>query len=464
MMKLHFHGAAGDVTGAAFQLTTRDASVLVDCGLYQGGRQAVAKNHNVPTLARRHVDAVVVSHAHLDHIGRLPLLTKRGYKGPIFGTKQTFELGRLIMRDALRLQLGDLERENRRRLREGRPPLEPLYSEADVRRLGTLLQPVRYGQRVGIAPGVSARFVDAGHILGSSSIELTVEEDHRTKTVIFSGDLGPRGAPLIADPVPFERADVVVMESTYGGRNHRSLHETAIEAREIIRRAVESKAKILVPVFAIGRTQLLLYLLAGAFQRKTLPRFPIYIDSPMAVEATGIYGRNMEVFDAEAKEMMASGELRRGLASVRACAAAKDSRALNDVGGPCLIMAGSGMCSGGRILHHLRHNLSRPETAVLMVGYQSPGSLGRRLVDGEKSVRVMGEKVPVRASIHTLGGFSAHAGQDDLARWFAGMAPSRPQLILAHGEDQAREALAGRIEAEHGIRARRPGLGEVIEV
>jgi metallo-beta-lactamase family protein len=463
-MKLHFHGAAGDVTGAAFQLTTANASVLVDCGLYQGGRQAVAKNHNVPRLDRRHVDAVVVSHAHLDHIGRLPLLTKRGYKGPIFGTKQTFELGRLIMRDAIRLQIGDLERENRRRLRDGRPQLEALYSEADVRKLGPLLKTVKYGQGVSVAPGVTARFVDAGHILGSSSIELTVEEDGRARTVIFSGDLGPRGAPLIEDPVPFERADVVVMESTYGGRNHRSLKETAIEAREIIRRAVESKARILVPVFAIGRTQLLLYLLAGAFQRKTLPRFPIYIDSPMAIEATGIYARNMEIFDAEAKGMMASGELRRGLASVRAVASGKDSRALQKASGPCMILAGSGMCSGGRILHHLRHNLSRLETAVLMVGYQSPGSLGRRLVDGEKSVRVMGEKVAVRASIHTLGGFSAHAGQDDLVRWFASMAPSRPELILAHGEDRAREALARRIGSEHGIQARRPGLGDVIEI
>jgi len=428
-MKLHFHGAAGDVTGAAFQLTTDRASVLVDCGLYQGNRQTVAKNRNVPRLARRHVDAVVVSHAHLDHIGRLPLLTKRGYTGSIFGTEPTFDLGRVIMRDALRLQLGDLERENRRRTRTGQPPLAPLYDDEDVKRLGPLLHPVPYDARVDIASGI-----------------------------------GPRGAPLLRDPVPFKQADVVVMESTYGDRNHRSLHETAIEAREIVGKAVEAKAKILVPVFAIGRTQLLLYLLASAFQRKTLPRFPVYVDSPMAIEATRIYGQNTEIFDAEAKAMLDSGELQRGLETVRPCMSADESRALNTVAGPCMIMAGSGMCSGGRIVHHLRHNLDRPETAVLMVGYQSPGSLGRRLVDGEKSVTIFGEKVSVRASIHTLGGFSAHAGQDDLVQWFASMAPTRPQLILAHGEDRARQALARRIESAHGIRARCPDLGDVIEV
>jgi len=463
-MKIHFHGAAGDVTGAAFQVTTERASVLVDCGLYQGRRQTTAHNRKIPMLAGRRLDAVLITHAHLDHIGRLPFLVQRGYKGPIFGTKPTFDLGRVIMRDAVRLQLADVERENRRRKRAGQPPLKPLYDEEDIKRLGRLLRTVNYDARVEIAPGVSARFVDAGHILGSASIELTVEDERGTRTVVFSGDLGARGAPLLADPVPFKHADVVVMESTYGDRNHRSLQETALEAREIIRKAVDAKAKMLVPVFAIGRTQLLLYLLAGAFRRKTLPRFPVYVDSPMAIEATRIYGRNTELFDAEAKAMLDSGELRRGLETVRPCASAAESRALNTVAGPCMIMAGSGMCSGGRIMHHLRHNLDRPETAVLIVGYQSPGSLGRRLVDGEKKVSIFGEKVDVRASIHTLGGFSAHAGQDELLQWFASMKAARPLLILAHGEDRARKAFANRIESELGIRARSPNLGELVEV
>ena len=462
-MKLQFHGAAGDVTGSAFHLTTRDASVLVDCGLYQG-RQAAARNLKIPKLAGKRLDAVVVTHAHLDHTGRLPLLTRRGYAGPVFGTSQTLELGRLILRDAARLQQGDLERENRRRRRAGEARLEPLYDEKDIRRLGPLFRPVRYEAPVEIAPGISARFRDAGHVLGSASVELTIDENGTRRKVVFSGDLGPRGAPLLGDPVPFPKADVVVMESTYGDRNHRSLRDTAIEAREIIGKVVERRGRILVPVFAIGRTQLLLYLLAGAFRRKTLPPFPIYLDSPMAVEATEIYKRNTEIFDAEAKEMNDSGELGRSLRTARPCVSASASRALHDAAGPCMIMAGSGMCTGGRILHHLQRSLPRPETAVLIVGFQSPGSLGRRLVDGEKTVTIHGERVPVRGSIHTLGGFSAHAGQDELMQWLAGMAKEKPKLFLVHGEDRARQALAGRIDAELNLSPVCPALGDVVEI
>src|SRR5262249_23099999 len=248
-----------------------------------------------------------------------------------------------------------------------------------------------------VAPGISIRAVEAGHMLGSVSLEATVEEDGKRRTVVFSGDLGPRGAPLHRDPVPFERADVVFMESTYGDRDHRSAHETSTQTREVIKKAVEASGKILVPVFAIGRTQLLLYLLAGAFQRGTLPRFPIYIDSPMAIKATKIYGKHNELFDEEALAMMGSGELRDNLESVSFCPSAEDSRALNDVPSPCLIMAGAGMCTGGRILHHFRHNLSRPQTTVLIVGYQGHGSLGRMLVDRKETVTIFGEKIPVRA-------------------------------------------------------------------
>src|SRR5262245_21853134 len=356
-MQLHFHGAAGDVTGAAFQLTTKDASILVDCGLYQGGRASTEKNRKVPKLARGHLDAVLLTHAHLDHIGRLPFLTKKGYKGPIYGTKPTFELGTVIMRDSVRLHASDLKRQNERREREGLEPLEPLYTEQDVRKLKPLLRSVRYGQRVPVAPGITARFVDAGHILGSASIELSVQENGTTRTVVFSGDLGPRDAPILKDPELFERADVVVMESTYGDRDHRTLRETALEAREVIRKAIEAKAKILVPVFAIGRTQLLLYLLGGAFKRGTLPPFPIYVDSPMAIDASRIYAKNTEIFDDEARGMLDSGELRRNLTTMRACSTPDESRGLNGVRGPCMILAGGGMCSGGRILHHLRFNL-----------------------------------------------------------------------------------------------------------
>ena len=299
-------------------------------------------------------------------------------------------------------------------------------------------------------------------MLGSASLEMTVEENGKKRVVVFSGDLGPRGAPLHRDPTPFERADLVFMESTYGDRDHKPLHETAIEAREVIRRAVEAKGKILVPTFAIGRTQLLLYLLAGAFKRKTLPPFPIFIDSPMAIEATKVYQKHTELFDEEALAMQKSGLLRAHLETAHYCPGAEDSRALNDVEGPCLIMAGAGMCNGGRILHHFRHNLSRPNTTVLIVGYQSHGSLGRMLVDGKKLVTIFGEKIPVRAFVHTFGGLSGHAGQSDLMHWFDTLAPSRPRVVLTHGEDRARKPLGRLIQERYGMKVEHPALGDTI--
>lgn len=463
-MKIYFHGATGDVTGSAYHVKTKHASVLVDCGLFQGGKEERAKNRHRAKIESGRLDAVVLTHAHLDHVGRLPLLTQRGYEGPIYATQATFDVARLILRDSYFLQKADLDRENRKRARSGQAPLEPFFTEEDVLRLKPLIRAIDYDQLVQVAPGVQVRLVDAGHVIGSASVELTVEEDGKKKVVVFSGDLGPRGAPLLNDPVPFDRADVVIMESTYGDRNHRSLHDTAIEARKIIAKVIEAKAKILVPVFAVGRTQLLLYLLAAAFRNKTLPRFPIYLDSPLAIEATKIYGKHNELFDEEAQSMVKSGDLRENLQSARFCPTSQDSKALNDAKGPCMIMAGSGMCTGGRIMHHLRHNLHRPETAVLIVGFQSPGTLGRQLVDGKGSVSIFGEEIAVRASIHTMGGFSAHAGQDDLLNWFAAVASSKPRVIITHGENRARKALSELIRSQHGLRPECPNLGDVIEI
>jgi metallo-beta-lactamase family protein len=432
--------------------------------MFQGGAREKVKNRREAKLEGGKLDAVLLTHGHLDHVGRLPLLTKHGYEGPIYATQATFEIARLILRDSLALTKADLKRENSRRAKKNQPPIEPLFEQQHVLDLKPLVRPVKYDQRTEVAPGIEARFVDAGHVIGSASIELTVTENGSKKVVVFSGDLGPRGAPLMNDPTPFEKADAVIMESTYGDRNHRSLRETAIEGREIISRAIEDKAKILVPIFAVGRTQLLLYLLAGAFRRGTLPQFPIYLDSPMAIEATKVYGRNNELFDEEAKELVASGELRKSLSVTQACPKPGDSRALNDVDGPCLIMAGAGMCTGGRIVHHLRHNLPNKETVVLIVGYQSARSLGRQLVNGEKEVRIFGERIPVRASVHTMGGFSAHADQQGLLEWYGAMAPSKPRTIITHGEDRARETFSELIRTKYGMRTDCPNLDDVIEI
>jgi metallo-beta-lactamase family protein len=464
-MKVTLLGAAGgEVTGSAYLLETRSANVLVDCGFFQGSNKSGNYNRIPKRGAINHLHAVLLTHAHLDHTGRLPLLTRAEYSGPIYATPATFELADLIMRDCAYLHAADVQRENRRRSERGQEWLDVLFTEKDVAKLRPLYRRVKYDHPLEVAPGVVARWVEAGHVFGSASIEVTVDEDGRKTVIVFSGDIGPRGAPLHKDPVPFKHADVVFMESTYGDRDHKSLEQTAIEGRKIIAKAIENKGKILVPAFAIGRTQLLIYLLAGAFKRKTLTPFPIFVDSPMAIEATNVYRRHVELFDEEAIAMMRSGELHKHTRTVRACPSSNDSRGLNKVKGPCLIMAGSGMCSGGRIMHHLKYNLPMPETTVLICGFQSRGSLGRALVDGKKLVTIQGQKIPVRATIETMGGLSGHAGQKDLVQWFDSMASARPRVILTHGEDKARTALAGIIRDRHNIHCECPRLNEVIEI
>lgn len=464
-MKIKLLGAAGgEVTGSCYFVQTRDANVLVDCGLFQGARKTENFNRIPRVGALDKLDAVVLTHAHLDHTGRLPLLTRAGYRGPIWATPATIEIAELILKDAAHLQNADTERQNRRRQRQGLPLLEPLYLAEDVEQLRPLYKPMKYDQPTTVAPGITVRGSEAGHMFGSVSIEMTVEEDSRKKVVVFSGDLGPRGAPLHRDPVPFKHADVVFMESTYGDRDHKSLKQTASETREVVAKAIKAGGKILVPVFAVGRTQLLMYLLAGAFHRKTLKPFPVYIDSPMAIKATKIYGKHDELYDDEAQSMQKSGALRANLETVQFCPTAEDSRALNHAPGPCMIMAGAGMCTGGRILHHFRHNLSNPATTVLFVGYQGHGSLGRRIVDGADTVTIFGEKIPVRASVYTFGGLSGHAGQTDLLHWFDSLAGSRPRVILSHGEDRARKPLGKIIKERCGLAVEYPGLSDVVEI
>jgi metallo-beta-lactamase family protein len=464
-MRITVHGAGGgEVTGSAYLVQTRDANVLVDLGLFQGARNIENYNRIPKKGAFEKLNAVVLTHAHLDHTGRLPLLTRAGYAGPIYATPATIDFADLILRDSTHLQKSDVERQNRRRHRMGQPLLDPLYEQKDVERLRPLFKKLGYDEPTPVARGISVRAVEAGHMLGSVSLELTVEDEGKKKVVIFSGDLGPRGAPLHRDYAPFQRADFVFMESTYGDHDHRSLKETAIETREVLKKAVQSGAKILVPVFAVGRTQLLLYLLAGAFKRGTLRSFPIFIDSPMAIQATKLYAKHVELFDDEALAMQKSGELREKLDTVKFSQSADDSRALNDVKGPCLIMAGSGMCTGGRILHHLRHNLASPQTQVLFVGYQGYGSLGRMIVDGKKTVTIFGEKIPVRASVHTFGGLSGHAGQTDLLRWLDSFAASGPRVFLIHGEERGRKPLGKLIKERCKLRVDYPAMNETIKI
>jgi metallo-beta-lactamase family protein len=462
-MKITLMGAGGEVTGSAYVVQTRAARILVDCGLFQGSRSADAKNR-LPVRTTSRLDAVVITHGHLDHTGRLPLLAKLGYRGPVFATPATHEMASLVLRDSARIQEQDTRRENKRRQRAGQPLLEPLYTAKDAEAILGAFQAAPYLEPVSIAPGMMATFAEAGHMLGSASIQLTVEEDGREKKVVFSGDLGPLSAPLLRQYEPFPAADMVFMESTYGDHDHRPFRDTVAEFMEIVKTAAAQRGTILIPTFAVGRAQLLVVLLSVMFRRKQVEPFPIFLDSPMAIEATRVYSRHRELFDDQMRRYLQEKPLREDLKTLTPCVTPKQSKAIDQSPRPCLVMAGSGMCNAGRILQHLKQDLWKPETFVLMVGYQAQGTVGRRLVDGAKQVKISGEKVVVKATVRTLGGFSAHAGQTDLLGWVDTIAPSRPMMVLTHGEDPQRRALAQRIQQQYRLKTLLPMQGDTIEL
>ncbi len=463
-MKITLFGAAGDVTGSAYYVETDSAKVLVDFGLFQGGKKAEIRNQKLPPININKLDSVILTHAHLDHTGRLPLLTKAGYQNPVFATPATVDMSALILHDSAKVKKLDMEKANRKRSRSGQSHLQPIYTIGDVDHVLKLFTPLPYNEPVAVAPGISVRSVEAGHILGSVSLELTATEQGKKKVIIFSGDIGPLGMAILKDPAPLPYADLVFLESTYGDRDHRSLKDTLLEGEAIIRQAVKDKGKILVPSFAVGRTQQLLYYLAAAFHRGDFPKFPVYLDSPMAIEATNIYMKHTELYDDEAMELVRSGELKADLSHVNMSTTPEESIALNGLEGPLMIIAGAGMCNAGRILHYLRHNLWMPETSVIIIAYQAEGTLGRQLVDGVKTVRIFGETIKVNAQIHLLGGLSAHAGQSDLLRWFDVVAGSKPKVVLSHGEDKARHPLAGLITKRYGLSPILPEYGDIIEI
>jgi metallo-beta-lactamase family protein len=463
-MQIKLVGASGgEVTGSAYAVRTGQTTILIDAGMFQGGRQSEAKNRLPPGVRPETIDAILLTHGHLDHTGRVPLLIKHGFKGPIYATNATIDLGEIILKDSARLQQQDAERRTRKGKR-GAPAVDPLYAPEDVEPFRKLARPITLKKHVKIARGITARWIEAGHMLGSGSIELTVEEDGRKKIVVFSGDLGPVSLPLIKQFETFNRADVVFMESTYGDRDHRPYAQTLADFERIVREVSKSKGKILIPTFAIGRSQQMLYHIAVMFLRKDIPGFPVFLDSPMAIEASKVYVKHADLHDEELIAWKKRGLLPLNPTYFQPSTSAVDSKRLNDIPGPCAILAGAGMCTAGRILHHLKFNLPSPKSHVLIVGYQGYGSLGRKLVEGQKSVTIFGESIPVRAKIHTLNGFSGHAGQTDLIKWFSALAPSKPKVILTHGEDKGREAMAKLIKSKFQITPTLPNQGDVIEV
>jgi len=463
-MKIKVVGAAGgEVTGSAYFVQTERARVLVDAGMFQGGKKSEAKNRLPPGVNLSKLDAVLLTHAHLDHTGRTPLLVKHGFRGRVFATAATIDLAALILNDSARLQAQDAQRINRRRAHSAEAPVEPLYAPEHVAPLRKLARAVPFREPIAVADGMTARWIEAGHMLGSASIELTVEEDGRSRVVVFSGDLGPSTLPIIREFETLPRADVVFLESTYGDRDHRPYSETVAEFESLIQQGVKEGSKILVPTFAIGRSQQILYHLAVMFHRQLVKPFHVYLDSPMAIEASKRMMKHPDLFSAEMLEWK-ERILPLDKAWFHTSATARESQSLNKVDGPCLILAGAGMCTGGRILHHFLANLWREKTRVLIVGYQGQGSLGRRLVEGAKSVSIYREKVTVRATVHTLNGFSAHAGQSDLLKWFSPLAASRPKVLITHGEDTPRKSLSALIQQRFSLSPELPSQGDTIEI
>jgi len=457
-VSIGFFGAAGTVTGSKYLVRSGDSSVLVDCGMFQGEKRLRELNWQPAPFRATEPSAALLTHAHVDHSGLLPRFVREGFRGPIYATPATGEMAGILLRDSARLQEEDAEYANRKGYSRHHPAL-PLYTEKDVERALGHFRQAQYRQELKVAPEITARFLNAGHILGSAFIELTCRAPHGGARIVFSGDLGRYGAPLHSDPDPLPECDVLVMESTYGDRDHRPIDQTIAEFRTIVGDAVARRGLILAPAFAIGRAQTLLYLLAVMFRRDELPKFPVYLDSPMALAANRIYLEHPELIDAEARRFLNDAPLSEDTETMHMVESVAESRALNDMRGPAMIIASSGMATGGRIVHHLKHHVWQPDVSVLITGFQAQGTPGRQLVDGADHLTLMGDRVPVRASVHTLNGFSAHAGQTDLVRWFAPLADDRPRLALTHGEQAAREALAAVIAAQYGIQAALPDYG-----
>ena len=464
MTSLTFLGATGQVTGSCYLLETGKHRILLECGLFQGSKETEKQNAADFPFNPARIDAVVLSHAHLDHCGRLPKLVKDGFKGQVFLTEASFPLLELMLTDAVHLQLRDTEWENKRRQRAGKKLLEPLYELDDVAALLKLRQPVAYRVEKEILPGITVSFHEAGHILGSSIVRLRIQEADEIKTLVFSGDLGNPLSPLLRDPAILTEADVLLLESTYGDRDHKPLENTLDELRETLAEAAASGGNVIIPAFAVGRTQDLIYWLGKIQRQGGVPQQQIYLDSPMAISASEIYADHTRLFNIDDPEFtkIAPKGWQAWLHGLVYSETPEESMAVNRIAGGAIIIAGSGMCNGGRIRHHLKYNLWRRNAHIIITGFQAEGTLGRMIVDGKKkSLKILGSEINVAATIHTLGALSAHADQSQLLQWASHFKPPKPRLYLIHGEKTATLSLQTCFNRS-GWNANIPKIGEKI--
>jgi metallo-beta-lactamase family protein len=465
-MKIHFHGAARTVTGTQHLLSINGHQILLDCGLFQGPRAETYERNRTFGFSPAKVDAAILSHAHTDHCGNLPNLVKNGYRGPIYTTPASAHLANIMLMDSGHIQEADVRFVNKRRLKRGEPPVEPLYTQEDAAYVAQFFEPVPYNRPFEPVPGVVAQLVEAGHILGSAAVVLDIEERGRRFRLWFSGDIGRRDLPLIRDPELPQAADYLLMESTYGDKPHRDPQAAFDELHTVVLKTVRRGGKVIIPAFAVGRTQDLVYALHQMIDAGDLPRIPVFVDSPLAVDASQVFRAHPECFDEETREFVANDRHRTvlGFDLLTYIRSAEESKALNERTDPMVIISASGMAETGRVLHHLKNNIENPRNMILIVSWQAPNTLGRMLADRAGQVKIFGEVYERKAEVATIGGFSAHAGQKFLVEYAQATQDTVKKIFLVHGEPPAAQALMGKL-AEGGLRkVYYPDRGDVMEI
>ncbi|MEX1215129.1 MBL fold metallo-hydrolase RNA specificity domain-containing protein [Saccharospirillum sp.] len=465
MATVQFLGAAQEVTGSCHHVGIPGIGrILLDCGMHQGGDAVDRLGNETFDFDAPGIDALVLSHAHMDHSGLLPILVRNGFRGPILCTRETAELLPIMLEDAAGLYERDLERKNRQLIRKGKPPIEPLYTREDLQTVYSLCLGIEYQETYPLLPGLDVTLFDAGHILGSAIVQLQFTERNQTKKLVFSGDLGKKDTPLMNDPIHLSDASIVLMESTYGDRNHRSMPDSIKQLEQVLSETWAQGGNVLIPAFAVGRTQEVLYHLGAMHQRGTLDGWQIYLDTPMGHKVTQVYDHWLHTLDCDGVDELCDTDttfLKDFLPRLSVTSTTDESMAINRIKSGALIIAGSGMCTGGRIRHHFKNRIWDRKTTVIFCGYQAQGTLGRLLVDGLKTIKMFGDEFVVNARIETIGGFSAHAGQQELLDWAAGFT-SKPDFYLVHGEPKAQDTLASKLWEEHGIKATIPKQGQTV--
>ncbi|MGD9118522.1 MAG: MBL fold metallo-hydrolase [Dehalococcoidia bacterium] len=451
-IRLSFLGAAQNVTGSQYLLETDSSRLLVDCGLYQE-RELLGRNWSQFFMPPQSLEAVLLTHAHLDHCGLLPRLVQNEFDQPIYCTAATAEITRIMLLDAGKLQEEDAffkKRRHQKEKRKGKYPEIPLYTQEDAEAAFPLFSPVKYDQPLRLSKGIEASFHDAGHVLGSSMVKLKIKQNGETRVILFSGDIGRWNKPMLEDPTLFDEADYVVMESTYGDRQLERVDETANEFAEIISDTAQKGGNIIIPSFALERSQEIMYYLNKFRLEKRIPPLPVFVDSPMAISITEVFDNYPHLFDGEMKKLLSQNHSPFDFPQLKLTRTTEESKALNRLTGSNIIIAGSGMCTGGRIKHHLVNNITREESTILFVGYQAHGTLGRHIVNGAKSVRILGQYYPIRARIAQVHGFSAHADQDELIKWLSSLTKPPRRVFITHGELDASKNLEGLIREAKG--------------